>query len=80
MKISARNKIKTVIKEINSQELISTLSLTLKEPCIITAVITKDAAQDMDIKVGDTINIVVKPTEIFIQDLKPENTEKDLDV
>lgn len=72
MKISARNKIKTVIKEIKSQELIATLSLSLKEPCILTAVITKDAAEDMDIKVGDTIKVIVKPTEIFIQDLKLE--------
>jgi molybdopterin-binding protein len=80
LKISARNKIKTVIKDIKGQELIATLCLSLEEPCIITAVITKDAAEDMDIKVGDTIKIIVKPTEIFIQDLKPENSEKNLGV
>ncbi|MDD1779453.1 MAG: TOBE domain-containing protein [Candidatus Helarchaeota archaeon] len=73
MKISARNKIKTVIKEIKSQELIATLCLSLAEPCILTAVITKDAAEDMDVKVGDTIKVIVKPTEIFIQDLKLAN-------
>ena len=80
MKISARNKIKTVIKDIKGQELIATLCLSIVEPCIITAVITKDAAEDMDIKVGETIKVIVKPTEIFIQDLKPENTEKNLGV
>jgi molybdopterin-binding protein len=74
LKISARNKIKTVIKEIRGQELIATLCLTLKDPYIITAVITKDAAEDMDIKVGDKIKIIVKPTEIFIQDLNLGNT------
>ena len=71
MKISARNKIKTEIKDIRVQELIATLCLSLEESCIITAVITKDAAEDMDIKVGDTIKVIVKPTEIFIQDVKP---------
>ena len=80
MKISARNKIKTVIKDLRIQELIATLCLSLDESCIITAVITKDAAEDMNIKIGDTIKIIVKPTEIFIQDLNPGNNEKKLDV
>ena len=51
------------------QELISTLCLSLTEPVIITAVITKEAAEEMDIKVGDEINIIVKPTEVFIQQI-----------
>ena len=67
MKLSARNKFKTIIKKINDQDLISTLELSLNEPAIVTAVITKDAAEEMDIKVGDSIKVVVKPTEIFIQ-------------
>lgn len=75
MKTSARNKLNTVIKEIKKQELISILHLSLTEPVIITAVITKDAAKEMDIKVGDEINIIVKPTEVFLQQLTKEANE-----
>ncbi len=70
MKISARNKFKTTIKEVQIQGLISLLELSLDEPAIVTAVITRDAAEEMKIQVGDEINIVVKPTEIFIQEIK----------
>ena len=72
MKLSARNKFKTTIDEVNIQELISTLHLSLREPAIVTAVITKEAAEEMDIKIGDAIKIVVKPTEIFIQQLEKQ--------
>ncbi|NVM29935.1 MAG: TOBE domain-containing protein [Candidatus Helarchaeota archaeon] len=70
MKSSARNKFNTTINEVNVQGLIATLQLTLKEPAIVTAVITKEAAEEMDIKIGDAIKIVVKPTEIFVQQIK----------
>lgn len=75
MKTSARNKLNTIIKEIKVQELISTLCLSLTEPVIITAVITKEAAEEMDIKVGDEINIIVKPTEVFIQQITQKANE-----
>ena len=70
MKSSARNKFNTTINEVNVQGLIATLQLSLKEPAIVTAVITKEAAEEMDIKIGDAIKIVVKPTEIFVQQIK----------
>ncbi|NVM54820.1 MAG: TOBE domain-containing protein [Candidatus Helarchaeota archaeon] len=73
MKISTRNKFKTTIKELQVQGLISTLHLSINEPAIVTAVITKEAADEMDIKIGDEINIVVNPTEIIIQQLKKLN-------
>jgi molybdate transport system regulatory protein len=75
LKTSARNKLNTIIKEIKVQELISTLCLSLTEPVIITAVITKEAAEEMDIKVGDEINIIVKPTEVFIQQITQKANE-----
>jgi molybdopterin-binding protein len=71
MKISARNKFITTIEEVQIQGLISILKLSLVEPAVVTAVITKNAAEEMQIEPGDEINIVVKPTEIFIQTIKP---------
>ncbi|MHA1648738.1 MAG: TOBE domain-containing protein [Candidatus Helarchaeota archaeon] len=70
MKISARNKLKTTIKKIQVQGLITLLQLSLNEPTIITAVITREAAEEMNIQKGDQIKIIVKPTEIFIQQIK----------
>lgn len=72
MKISARNKLKTTITEVQIEGLISTLRLSLDKPAIITAVITRGAAEEMDIKKDDKIRIIVKPTEIFIQQLEKQ--------
>jgi len=72
MKISARNKLKTTITEVQIEGLISTLRLSLDKPAIITAVITRGAAEEMNIKKDDEIRIVVKPTEIFIQQLEKQ--------
>ncbi|MHA1267016.1 MAG: TOBE domain-containing protein [Candidatus Helarchaeota archaeon] len=73
MKISARNKLQTIITAIQKEGLISTLQLSLTKPTIVTAVITQSAAEEMAITKGDPIKIVVKPTEIFIQ--VPEKKE-----
>ena len=72
MKISARNKLKATITEVQIEGLISTLRLSLDKPAIITAVITRGAAEEMDIKKDDEIRIIVKPTEIFIQQLEKQ--------
>ena len=72
MKISARNKLKATITEVQIEGLISTLRLSLDKPAIITAVITRGAAEEMDIKKDDEIRIIVKPTEIFIHQLEKQ--------
>jgi molybdopterin-binding protein len=35
-------------------------------PVTVTAVITKDAVEDLDIKVGDEVEAIVKSTEVII--------------
>ena len=35
-------------------------------PCDVTAFITKEAVEDLDIKTGDRVTAVVKSTEIMI--------------
>jgi molybdopterin-binding protein len=35
-------------------------------PVTITSVITKEAVEDLDIKVGDEVTAIVKSTEIMI--------------
>ena len=35
-------------------------------PVTVTAVFTKDAVEDLDIKVGDEVEAIVKSTEVMI--------------
>jgi len=69
MKISARNKIQSVIKKITIKGLISELELETLEPSIITVVITKDAVSDLNLKENDYISVFIKPTEVIIKEI-----------
>jgi molybdate transport system regulatory protein len=35
-------------------------------PAVVTSVITKEAVEDLDIKVGDEVTAIVKSTEVLI--------------
>ena len=42
------------------------VKVEVKMPVTITAVITKDAVEDLDVKVGDEVTAIVKSTEVMI--------------
>jgi molybdate transport system regulatory protein len=65
MKISARNQMKGKILEVEKEGLIAKVKIAI-EPTIITAVITKEAADSLDLKKDDTVAAIVKATEVMI--------------
>ncbi|NVM01642.1 MAG: TOBE domain-containing protein [Candidatus Helarchaeota archaeon] len=67
MKISARNKILGKIKALEDKGLIFVIRVQPIESAIITAVITREAAEQMKIKKNDLVKVVVKPTEVMIK-------------
>ena len=42
------------------------VKVEIKAPAIITSVITKEAVEDLGVKVGDEVQVVVKSTEVMI--------------
>lgn len=42
------------------------VKIKIEAPDIITAIITKDAVQDLDIKVGDAVVAIIKSTEVMV--------------
>ncbi|TFF88245.1 MAG: molybdenum-pterin-binding protein [Promethearchaeota archaeon] len=70
MKISARNRIKAKIKEIDIRGLIADIELETLESNIITAVITRESADLMELEENQDIDIIIKPTEIIIKEIE----------
>lgn len=66
LRISARNQLKGKVVSIEKDGITAKIKVKIKSPAIITAVITKEAAEDLDIKEGDEVNAVVKSTEVMI--------------
>jgi molybdate transport system regulatory protein len=66
LKISARNQLKGKVVSIEKDGITAKVKVEIKAPAVITAVITKEAVEDLDIKVGDEVSAVVKSTEVMI--------------
>jgi molybdate transport system regulatory protein len=66
LKISARNQLKGKVVSIEKDGITAKVKVEIKAPAVVTAVITKEAVEDLCIKVGDEVNAVVKSTEVMI--------------
>ncbi len=66
LEISARNQLKGRVISIEKDGVTAKVKVEVKSPAVITAVITKEAVEDLGINVGDEVKAVVKSTEIMI--------------
>lgn len=66
MKLSARNQLKGKILKVDEGLITSKVMLDLGNGNIISAIISKDAITDLDLKVGDDAYAIIKSTEVII--------------
>jgi len=66
LKISARNQLKGKVVSIEKDGITAKVKVEIKAPVVVTAVITKEAVEDLGVKVGDEVNVVIKSTEVMI--------------
>ena len=66
LKISARNRLKGIIKDIEKGPVTSKIKIKIIKPVTVTAVITKEAVDDLELTTGDTVEAVIKSTEVMI--------------
>jgi molybdopterin-binding protein len=66
MPLSARNKLKGVVKEVEKGEVAASVKIEISGPATITSMITKDAVEDLKLKVGDKVDAVIKASEVMV--------------
>ncbi|MEM2341050.1 MAG: TOBE domain-containing protein [Candidatus Bathyarchaeia archaeon] len=66
LKISARNRLKGVVKSVERGDVVTKVKVEIIVPATITALISTEAAEDLDIKVNDEVEAVIKATEVMI--------------
>ncbi len=66
MKLSARNQLKGKILKVEEGLITAKVSLDLGNDNIISAIISKDAIEDLKLKQGDEAFAVIKSTEVII--------------
>jgi molybdenum-pterin binding domain len=66
MQLSARNRIKGRVKKVEKGVVTATVKVEITEPATITSVITKEAVEDLALKEGDQVFVIVKSTEVMV--------------
>jgi molybdopterin-binding protein len=66
LQLSARNQLHGVITAIHHGEVMSSVNAVLGDVQPMTAVITKDAATDLDLAPDDPVVVIVKSTEVIV--------------
>jgi molybdopterin-binding protein len=67
MTLSARNKLEGKIEEIHFGGVMAHVVVRVKGGGVIDSLITKRSAEEMKLKVGDTVKAVIKSTEVMLE-------------
>ena len=66
MEISARNGLKGKVEDVKLGEVMASIKIAVDEPGVITAIITRESAEELGLAEGDEVKAVVKSTEIMV--------------
>ena len=66
MRLSARNQIRATVVSVQRGELMASVKAVLGDGQTLTATITQEATDDLDIAVGDSVVLIVKATEVMV--------------
>ncbi len=66
MKLSARNQLPGTVDQVHLGEIMARVVVKVGEH-VIESVITRQSAEDLGLKQGDSVHVVVKSTEVMIQ-------------
>ncbi|HVP16822.1 MAG TPA: TOBE domain-containing protein [candidate division Zixibacteria bacterium] len=66
LNISARNRLKGKVASVEKDGLMAKVKVEITVPATVTAMISKEAAEDLGLKVGDKVEAIVKATEVMI--------------
>ena len=66
LKISARNQLKGKVQQVDKGIITAKVKIKIESPAEITAIISKEAIEELDIKIGDTVKAIIKATEVMV--------------
>jgi molybdopterin-binding protein len=66
LKLSARNNLQGKIIAVEEGVITAKVKIQITAPATITAVITKEAVEELKLKEGDNVTAIIKSTEVII--------------
>jgi molybdate transport system regulatory protein len=65
MKYGARNKIMARVTSVTSDKVMSLVKFDVTTPAQMASVLTTESVQDLNLKVGDTVQLVIKAIHVL---------------
>ena len=65
--LSARNRLRGVVRSVQVEGLLAQVELEVTEPATLVAVITRDAVEELDLRAGTSASAVVKSTSVMVE-------------
>lgn len=65
MKYGARNKIVAKVTSVKKGDVMSLVKFEVAQPTTMASVLTTESAEDLDLKVGDTVELVIKAIHVL---------------
>jgi molybdate transport system regulatory protein len=66
MRISARNQISGTVRDVSLGGVMAKVTVDIPGGHTLVSTITRDAATELELGVGDTVPVVIKSTEVMI--------------
>jgi len=66
LKISARNRLRGVVREVEKGTVAAKVKIEIGEPVVVTALISREAVEELDLQAGDRVEAVIKATEVMV--------------
>ena len=64
---SARNRFHGTVREVKIEGLLAQVELVVEAPARVVAVITREAAEELDLKPGSAATAIVKATSVMVE-------------
>ncbi len=66
MKISARNKLEGEVVSVQKDQVAAVVKIRIDVPATVTSSITREAVDELDVKKGDKVTVVIKASSVMI--------------
>lgn len=66
LKLSTRNRLRGTVRSVEKDRAAARIVIEVRGPTRLSALITREAADDLDLQVGDSVEALVKSTEVML--------------
>lgn len=66
MKLSTRNVLKGKVTEVKEGMVMAKVKVDIGNGNVVTALVSTDAVQELDVKVGEDIQVLIKATSVML--------------